>query len=83
MMETLAVAKNARFQILSKHADENLTIDPNYFGINIRGACRHPADAQFSQDTFDEGRTEKRAFYKAVASAPDIVPQDGFINSSM
>ena len=39
MMQTLNVAKAERFQILPEHARENLTIDPNYLGINRSADC--------------------------------------------
>jgi len=63
MMQTLNVPKDDRFQILSEHAQENLTIDPNYLGIN------RSVDCVGIQVTLNEGRAveQKRAFYKAVA----------------
>ena len=80
MMQTLNVPKDDRFQILSEHAQENLTIDPNYLGIN------RSVDCVVIQVTLSEGRTveQKRAFYKAVADGLHrrlkLRPQDVFIN---
>ena len=80
MIQTLNVPKDDRFQILSEHADENLTIDPNYLGIN------RSADCVVIQITLNEGRTleQKQAFYKAVAGGLHrrlkLRPQDVFIN---
>jgi 4-oxalocrotonate tautomerase len=80
MMQTLNVPKGDRFQILSEHSDENLTIDPNYLGIN------RSADCVIIQVTLNDGRTleQKRGFYKAVADGLHqrlkLRPQDVFIN---
>jgi 4-oxalocrotonate tautomerase len=80
MIQTLNVAKDDRFQILSEHSEENLTIDPNYLGIS------RSADCVVIQVTLNEGRTleQKRAFYKAVAEGLHrrlkLRPQDVFIN---
>lgn len=79
MIETLDVAKNDRFQILSKHADENLTMEPSYFGTN-RSAYR-----VIIQDTLNSVRTRSiRADGEASQSTlhrhPTLHPQDGFIN---
>ena len=80
MIQTLNVAKDDRFQILSEHSEENLAIDPNYLGI------RRSADCVVTQVTLNDGRTleQKRAFYKAVAEGSHrclkLRPQDVFIN---
>jgi 4-oxalocrotonate tautomerase len=80
MTQTLNVPKGDRFQILSEHSDENLTIDPNYLGIS------RSADCVIIQVTLNDGRTleQKRAFYKAVADGLHqrlkLRPQDVFIN---
>jgi 4-oxalocrotonate tautomerase len=80
MIQMLNVPQDDRFQILSEHAHENLTIDPNYLGIS------RSADCVVIQVTRNEGRTveQKRAFYKAVADGLHrrlkLRPQDLFIN---
>jgi len=80
MIQTLNVPNGDRFQILSEHSEENLTIDPNYLGIS------RSADCVVIQVTLNEGRTleQKRAFYKAVAEGLHrrlkLRPEDVFIN---
>jgi 4-oxalocrotonate tautomerase len=80
MIQTLNVPKDDRFQILSEHSDENLTIDPDYLGIN------RSKDCVLIQVTLNDGRTvaQKQAFYKAVADGLHrrlrLRPQDVFIN---
>jgi len=80
MVATLNVPQDDRFQIISEHPPENLTIDATYLGIERTKDCIVIAV------TLNEGRTvdQKRAFYKAVADGLHerlgMRPQDVFIN---
>jgi 4-oxalocrotonate tautomerase len=79
MIETLDVAKNDRFQILSEHADENLTMEPSYRGTN------GSAHRVIIQDTLNSVRTRSiradgEASQRTLHRHPTLRPQDGFIN---
>lgn len=63
IVEALGAPKDDRFQIITEHAQENLSLDPAYLGI-----ARSP-DCVVIQLTLNGGRTldQKRAFYRQVA----------------
>lgn len=63
MAATIDVPANDRFQIITEHAPDGLSIDPSYMGI------QRSADCVIIQITLSEGRTveQKRALFKAIA----------------
>ena len=60
---TIGVPKDDRFQTITEHTPEGLSLDPGYLGIE------RSADALFIQITLNEGRTvdQKRGLYKSIA----------------
>ena len=63
MRATINVPANDRFQIITEHPADGLSIDPTYLDI-----ARSP-DCILIQVTLNEGRTTemKKAFFKAIA----------------
>jgi 4-oxalocrotonate tautomerase len=63
MVETLAVPKDDRFQVIAEHSNDALIFDRNYLGVQRSDDCI------FIQITLNSGRTleTKQRFYKAVA----------------
>jgi 4-oxalocrotonate tautomerase len=65
MVAALNAPEDDRFQVVTEHPQDDVIADPGYLGI------RRSKDCIFIQLTLNEGRTleQKRAFYKAVATA--------------
>jgi phenylpyruvate tautomerase PptA (4-oxalocrotonate tautomerase family) len=63
MLSALNVPKDDKFQIITEHPADELSIDPAYLGIERTSACI------LIQVTLNEGRSleQKRAFFKAIA----------------
>jgi 4-oxalocrotonate tautomerase len=63
MLETLAVPKDDRFQIITEHSKDGLQFDRSYLGIHRSDDCI------FVQITLNRGRSveQKLRFFKAVA----------------
>src|SRR4029453_978321 len=63
MIQTINVPANDRFQVITEHPPDELSIDPPYPGIERR------ADCVLIQVFLNEGRTTelKKAFYRAIA----------------
>lgn len=63
MISDLNAPKDDRFQIITEHPEENLVVDPEFYGIHRSGDCI------LIQLTLNDGRTieQKRAFYRSVA----------------
>jgi len=63
MLSTINVPANDRFQVITEHALENLSIDRTYLGIERTDDCI------LIQVTLNAGRTVemKKAFFKAIA----------------
>jgi phenylpyruvate tautomerase PptA (4-oxalocrotonate tautomerase family) len=80
MLGALNVPKDDKFQIITEHPAEELSIDPTYLGIQRTSACI------IIQVTLNEGRSleQKRAFYKAIADGLhqhlSVRREDVFIN---
>ena len=63
MIQTINVPANDRFQIITEHAPEDLSVDRTYLGVERSAECI------LIQVTLNEGRTTelKKAFYRAIA----------------
>ena len=63
MLQTINVPANDRFQVITEHPPEELSIDRTYLGIERTAEC------VLIQVFLNEGRTTelKKAFYKAIA----------------
>ncbi len=80
MVETIAVPRNDRFQIITEHDERALVYDPGYLGI------RRSDGIVVIQITLSEGRSveRKQSLYKRIAerlnAELDVRIEDVFIN---
>jgi len=80
MVETIKIAEQDRFQIVTEHDDSGLLYDPSYLGIS------RSDDVVLIQITLSAGRTieVRKALFARIAQllreAPGIRPEDVFVN---